>query len=325
MNILALFLCSCNGEIFVEGATLQGARPYSQTTLKNVGIYYAYLNSHNYDVHAWNNDDVITDLNKYDILVIGDGIEKATHPDYANSTYIIPRIDSSVEVFGYVDIGNTVAHSITDMKTSVDEWQTLGVEGIFLDEFGFDYKLTTDNAMRLRQNEILDYIHGKGMKAFVNAWDPDDVFVKESGTPSTIAIGDYYLAESYVFSTAGALNFSNHMAKMEKIRNAKSSHGIKAFGVSTTNSLIAAYDQSDFDFMAIAAQLDGLDGIGWGTASFAATTEAGLMPFRAISTSYNSLKLTGSNIIDTPGKKVSRSTLNSSLEADYDTRTFGLP
>jgi len=150
LNILTLLLCSCNGEIFVEGATLQGASPYTQTTLKNVGIYYAYLNSHNYDVHAWNNDDVITDLNKYDILVIGDGIEKATHPDYANSSYIIPRIDSSVEVFGYVDIGVTVSHSMADMKTSVDEWQTLGVEGIFLDEFGFDYKLTTDNAMRLR-------------------------------------------------------------------------------------------------------------------------------------------------------------------------------
>jgi len=163
------------------------------------------------------------------------------------------------------------------------------------------------------------------MKAFVNAWDPDDVFVKESGTPSTIASGDYYLAESYVFSTAGALNFTNHMAKMEKIRNAKSSHGIKAFGVSTTNSLIAAYDQSDFDFMAIAAQLDGLDGIGWGTDSFAATTEAGLMPFRPISSLYNSLKLTGSNSIDTPGEKVTRSTLSSSLEADYSTRFFSLP
>ncbi|MCO4795104.1 MAG: hypothetical protein KC493_15410 [Bacteriovoracaceae bacterium] len=322
--LLSCILSSCGGKIQIDGASL-GATVYQQKTLKNVGIYYAYLNSLNYPTHAWDNDKVITDLDQYDILVIGDGIEKAAHPDYANSSYIIPRINSSVEVFGYVDIGNTVTHSMADMKTSVDEWETLGVEGVFLDEFGFDYWSGTDNAMRLRQNEIIDYIHTKNLKVFVNAWDPDDVFVKESSSPSTISSGDYYLAESYVFSTAGALNFTNHLAKMAKINSAQTTHGIKAFGVSTTNALGAAYSQTDFDFMSIAAQLDGLDGIGWGTVSFAATTEAGLMPFRSITSSNNSLKLTGSNSVDNGTEVISRSVLDGrNVNADYLNQTFTL-
>ena len=57
----------------------------------------------------------------------------------------------------------------------------MGVHGVFLDEAGYDFGVT-----RVRQNAIVDYIHGRGLQAFVNAYNPDDVF---SGDPLVLPNG----------------------------------------------------------------------------------------------------------------------------------------
>jgi hypothetical protein len=249
---------------------------------------------------------------------------------------IIPGLDSSVEVFGYVTIGDNggFPESLATIQGRIDDWQTIGAEGIFIDEGGFDFWPSgTDADMRVRQKTIIDYIHGKNMKVFVNAWDPDDLFTKESGNPLTFNSGDYYLLESYIIKddTAGGqtttMTFANHEAKIAKVQSAQSAHGILAIGVSTTGVLSGSYDQADFDFLAIAAQLDGLDGVGWGVKNFSASGgDNAIMPFRPIQTQYNKLKLTGSVSVDSPSEAKSQNVLNSgTINADYCNQTFTGP
>lgn len=331
--LIALFsivlIVSCNGQIDVKGSS--GSTSYSQTNLKNVAIYYGWLSSLN---ALGSNAAVINELNQYDIVVVGAGIQDAGHGDYANSTVIIGGLDSDVEVYGYITIGEPSAESIPTLQGKIDDWQTIGAEGVFIDEAGFDFWSGTDAAMRTRQNTIIDYIHGKGLKVFVNAWDPDDLFVKESGNPTTLNSSDSYLLESYIFqnptpATSGTqtttLSFTNHLNKIAKVNAAQASIGIKAYGVSTTGILSGSYNQSDFDFMAIAAQMDGLDGIGWGTFSFSGhgVDDAAVMPYRDIQSQYNNLKRTGSSTINKPAQTKYLPVLDTgTVEADYLNQTF---
>lgn len=305
----------------------------SQTNLKNVAIYYAFLSSLNSAANGFDSTNVINDLNQYDIVVAGAGIEDPGHGDYANSTVIIPGLANSVELFGYVTIGDNggAPETLAAIQGRIDNWQTLGAEGIFLDEAGFDFWPSgTDAAMRVRQNTIIDYAHGKSMKVFVNAWDPDDVFIKEATNPITVTSNDYYLLESYIFKDGSAndqlttMSFANHEIKLAKVQAAQSSHGIKAIGVSTTGLDSGAYNQVDFDFLAVAAQLDGLDGIGWGTKNFSATgVDVAVMPYRPIQDQYNGLELEGSLLVDNPSESKSRLVLNiGTLNADYGNQIF---
>lgn len=55
-------------------------------------VYYGYLNSYNSATLGWNNESVALELSKLKILVLGDGLEDPTHPDYANTTVIMSRL-----------------------------------------------------------------------------------------------------------------------------------------------------------------------------------------------------------------------------------------
>ena len=101
--------------------------------LKNVGIYYGWPSAFNSATNSWNLDKVAADMSKYGVIVLGAGLQKISHGDHANTVTIIGKISASVEIFGYIDIGNTNSFSMADMKTSTDEWKTMGVDGVLLD------------------------------------------------------------------------------------------------------------------------------------------------------------------------------------------------
>jgi hypothetical protein len=117
----------------------------------------------------------------YDIVVFGDQYEHASHEAHTDTVNIITAVkvlNPSIEIFGYVPIGQinpATQLTMAQMKTYVDEWFTSGATGIFLDEYGFDYMVT-----RAWQNEIVAYIHGKGMNVIANSWESDYVFSKEN-------------------------------------------------------------------------------------------------------------------------------------------------
>jgi len=177
---------------------------------KNLLIYYGYLNSFNSAQNAWYNEAVAQDFAKYDLIVFGDTIQSPTHPDYANTQIIIPRIkvlNPKCLIFGYV-IANQI---LVNFQTKVVQWNTLQVDGIFMDESGYDYTVT-----RAQFNTMLDYVHSRAYSklAFANAWNTDhllgianDVSYPNSTYNPTLVSShlrstDWVLLESFAINTA---------------------------------------------------------------------------------------------------------------------------
>jgi len=138
----------------------------------------------------------------FDLIVLGDGLEHPTHGDHDKTREIISNLTESkgrdVDIYGYIDLGVTTQNLPTDtIKHYVDEWDEMCVAGIFLDDAGQDFGVD-----RPRLCEVVEYVHGKGVKVFVNAWEPDDVFADDPpGVPTCLREGDWYLAESHPVSS----------------------------------------------------------------------------------------------------------------------------
>ncbi len=176
-------------------------------------IFYGYLNSFNSDVNSWDNEKVAQDMAKYNILVFGDGVADPTHPDYANSSVIIPRIkelNPSAKIFGYV----TIFQDMSTFQTKTDQWDNLQINGIMLDEAGYDYGTTTTNS-RSAFNTRVDYVHGQTYAniCFANAWNMDHIIgtANDPSYPnatwnvsleeSNLTEDDWFLLESFAVNT----------------------------------------------------------------------------------------------------------------------------
>jgi len=179
----------------------------------NLLIYYGWLNSFNSSVNGWSNEKVAQDMAKYSLIVIGDGIQDPAHGDYSNTEVIIPRIKAlnpSVKIFGYV----TIYQSLANFESKVDQWETLEIDGIFLDEAGYDYGTTTTNG-RDAFNTKVDYVHGQtyATLCFANSWNMDHIIgtTNDASYPNTtwnpdlvasnLTYHDYYLLESFAVNT----------------------------------------------------------------------------------------------------------------------------
>lgn len=191
----------------------ESAYPQSPLLPKKLAIYYGQPSKVNGS--GGNLDAAAEVFNDYDTVVLGDGLQfpqastalgdppapgetpyygcdQNRHFGHNNTVEIIRRLKTSpnnTEVYGYVSIGgeNTARRCSGDLNTPVpltpeeirsriDDWNNMGVSGIFLDEAEYGF-----GCSRERQNEAVDYVHSKGLKAFINAWDPDDVFQRSGG------------------------------------------------------------------------------------------------------------------------------------------------
>ncbi len=179
----------------------------------NLLIYYGWMNSFNSGTNSWNNELVAKDMARYNIIVLGDGVQDSGHGDYSNTTTIIARIKAlnpNTKIFGYVSTYQSEAN-FTD---KVDDWETLQIHGIFMDESGYDYGTTTTNG-RDAFNTKVDYVHGQTYVnlCFVNAWNMDHIigttndgsYPNTTWNPSVVAsnltYNDYYLLESFSVNT----------------------------------------------------------------------------------------------------------------------------
>ncbi|MCC3374302.1 hypothetical protein [Cohnella sp. REN36] len=200
--------------------------------LPHLAIYYGWPSLVN--GAAGNLTTATNTFNSFDLIVFGDGIEHPSHGDNANAKTIMTSLKANgKKVFGYVDLGvSTQNLSIETMKSYVDEWKSMGAYGIFLDDYGFDYGVTRD-----RQNTMLSYIHGVGLKAFMNAWNIDDALGNSSETgannpPNTVS-GDYYLAESWLVSGNAYQSVSAWSAKADKALNYYRTKGVITAALAT--------------------------------------------------------------------------------------------
>jgi len=248
--------------------------------VKNVLIYYGYLNSFNSGTNAWDNDAVCADIGgKYDICVFGDGLQGPSHPDYANTCYIINKLKTdypAMEIFGYV----TVNQDLADFQSKASQWDTLEVHGIFLDEAGFDFGKT-----RAELNQRIKFIremNGED-KIFINAWnvnhvlgvEDDPSFPNSTFNPglveSDLLATDYYLLENFTIVDGAYEDQAQWYIRGNKAKLKEQSHGVKPLAVSVLPNT-DGNAQEKFNNIFYGAHLWKLEGVGSSDTSYGASS-----------------------------------------------------
>jgi hypothetical protein len=257
----------------------------------NLLIYYGWLNSFNSATLGWNNEAVAKEMANYNILVFGAGLEDPAHGDYANTIIIIPRVKAlnpNCKIFGYV----TTNQSLNDFQTKATRWNTLQVDGIFMDESGYDYGTVPTNG-RDAFNTKVTYVHGLSYAntCFVNSWNmdhiigttndvsyPNSTWNTASGA-STLTEDDYYLLESFGINTtayAGTNGYepkADWLARGELAVSNRYIYGINLIGCGIINN-DNANAQKLFNFGYISAAMFALEGWGTSDTSYASGSAA---------------------------------------------------
>jgi len=285
-----------------------------------LAIYYGFPSLVNGS--AGDLDAAAAVFGEYDIVVFGDslqfpqytgepgqipyyGCDQNSHFDHDNTVEIIARLKTppnETVAYGYVSIGgeNTAwlcppedpvpaPLTMAEIKSRVDSWADMGVTGIFLDEAEYGF-----GCSRERQNEVVDYVHGKGLSVFINAWDPDDVFKAEvvnevlyttgylAGTYSTIQMNpeaapthlgadDIYLHESFQIIVSQFQDPADWVTKSDKALSFKNQFDTRMATVTTVSANDPGFDQSKFDYAWWSTLLYGFDAMGWGELFFSAS------------------------------------------------------
>lgn len=182
------------------------------------------------------------------VVILGDGMEHSSHEDHENTKTMIPILTSKgIEVYGYITIGvSTVNLDEKTWKQYIDEWKSMGVTGVFLDEAGYDYGVT-----RERQNMVSDYIHDSGMEVFMNAWNIDDALAdkdeKGNDNPSHMKSNDWFLLEDWRIGQGNSEKLIDMVNRGQKAIDYKKQKGIRIATVTTksgpknTDSTLANY------------------------------------------------------------------------------------
>lgn len=272
-----------NTAISPQGWYTQYIKNWTYPNPQDLLIYYGWLNGFNYSKNSWSNEKVAQDMAKYNYLIFGDGIQNPIHGDYANTQVIVPRIkalNQYAQVFGYVSVNQ----NLNDFKTKVDQWDNLHVDGIFMDEAGYDYGTT-----RSGFNDCVDYIHGKTYTniCFTNAWNIDHIIGTENDPTypnstynttsgvSNLTNNDWYLLESYPINTTAYTSTGGYESKWDwaargsKAANRRYTYGINlaAVGVINNDNTNA---QELFNFGFVSAMIWNLEAFGTSDTAYGA-------------------------------------------------------
>ncbi|HIQ05018.1 MAG TPA: hypothetical protein EYH31_04880 [Anaerolineae bacterium] len=215
-----------------------------------------------------NVDDATTTFAQFDVVVLGDGLEHASHGDHLNTRQIITSlVDAGIEVYGYVDLGvTTQGLDEAALREYVDEWADIGVTGIFWDDAGYDFGVD-----RARQTAAISYTHAQGLRAFVNAWNPDDILAADSDQPSPLRPGDWYLAESWLVSNDDYANLNDWVVKADKLLDYRVTTGVRMAAIATgADSGDLTSPDSRFNFAYWGAALYNLDAFSYTNAQYSA-------------------------------------------------------
>lgn len=254
---------------------------------KSFLVYYGYLNSFNSAMFFWSNELVAMEMAKYDVCVFGDGIQDQGHPDYANTEIIIARLKvlkPNIEIYGYV----TANQTINDFQSKVNQWETLQVHGIFIDEAGYDYGTDRD-----KQNSCIQHVRSKtyAKKCFINAWNMDHIigvaddpsYPNSTFNPSLHASlldsRDIYLLESFSINTTaysandGYAVQADVLARGNKAAAHNTTYGIKIASLGVINNANVS-GQKLFNFAYHTSILFGVDFEGTSDTNYGASSAA---------------------------------------------------
>ena len=276
---------------------------------KRLAIFYGWPSAVN--GAGGNVNMAVAVFKDYKVVVFGTGLEDVSHPDHANTAAIIAHPDmNSVHCYGYIDA--TLALDV--IQSRIDKWFDMGVKGIFMDQFGYDFGLT-----RQKQREIVWCIHekGSGLRAFVNAWNVDDVFgatvhptANPTGLPCNLDANDIYLAESFAImngayddSDLDSNNIKDFQDKATKMKNYRTTFGTKLAAITTSDA--SAFEQAKANYSYFVALANEFDYWGWGEEYFSASSS--LLPFRTRA-NYHGNKFTGTLIVNPTTGVIERDT-----------------
>lgn len=288
---------------------------------KKLAIYYGFpslINNANGNIAQ-----AVETFSQYDMVVFGATLENPAHSDHNNTIAIInsPSMNNTV-CFGYINSTDT----LDVIQGQIDNWQSMGIKGLFADQFGREFGLT-----REKQREIVWCIHNKagGLIAFVNAFNVDDAFspaidptFNPNGLPTRLSSSDYYLAESFCIingaydDSADNNGIKNWQDKAVKMTNYNATFGTSMAADATLGS--ATFTQALADYSYFASVLNNFQAWGMGEEFYSASSA--LLPFRTRKTFYGTL-FTGS--ITTNGGIYERST-NIGIEINTNDHTVDI-
>src|SRR6185369_6884218 len=134
--------------------------------------------------------------------------------DFANTQTILARVkvlNPNILLFGY----DSKAQTLSVFQSKATQWNTLGVNGIFMDEAGYDFGSSTSSNTRVAFNTRVTYVHGLSTAHIVmaNCWNPNNILgtvndptypnatSNPSLTASTLTSSDWFMLESHVANT----------------------------------------------------------------------------------------------------------------------------
>jgi hypothetical protein len=258
------------------------------TRPRDLMVFYGWPGGYN---QYWNNESVSKDMARYGLIVLGAGLQDPSHGDYANTCAIVARIkqlNPGCLIFGYI----TTKETLTNFQTKTGQWKTVGVHGIFMDEYGYDYSNT-----RAQQNERVEHVHGQNMVAFANCWNMDHALGtaddpsypnsthNPSAEESALNTNDWYLLESYLVNTTayadqgppvnkGYEAKAQWAARVIKMIGLRATYGINVAAVGIIDSGEAT-GQAMFNFFFTGALMASLEGAGVSDTNYGATSGKG--------------------------------------------------
>lgn len=193
--------------------------------------YYGYPIAYR---NLWARQLVIDQIGSFDHYICGDQYQDPAHEVYADTVAICKGVRKiGTKVWGYVPIGvNTENLSLATIRTRIQQWSVIGVDGIFLDEFGFDYDVT-----RQRQNDIIAICREYKLPYVANAWFFSDVFCDNptqfpaawaanderrtwftKGNPGNLKLdmkdGDWFMLENFGVDNSSLLKYDNGLNRI---------------------------------------------------------------------------------------------------------------
>jgi len=245
------------------------------TSPKNLLVYYGWLNCFNPSINNYNNEKVAQDMAKYDIIILGEGLQNPTHTDYANTQVVLPRVKAlnpTVLIFGYV---NTL-YTLADFQTATDQWDALQVNGIYMDEAGYNCGTTRSDF-----NTRIDYVRLRTYSniCFVNSWNIDHIigtaddaeYPNSTWNPSLVESKliekDWYLLSSFSVDTVSFSGNNGYEDKEEwYIRGSKAIERRATYGINLASVGIignnSAKGQELFNFLSLSSIMFSLDACG---------------------------------------------------------------
>lgn len=206
---------------------------------------------------------------QFAVVVLGAGLNHASHPDHLYAQSLIRDLRRhNVEVYGYIDAGVITQPrpvSFTELESEIDAWRGMDVTGIFLDDAGYEYAGPVSYAdYRQRLAALVQSTHAAGLRVFLNAWNPDDLFqpTGSDGTPvpiPTLYDTDLVLAESWFVSNNRFVNPTTWYHRVEKLAAYRKQHTFRLACVATGSPPSGMLESSQLEAAYWAAVMYGCD------------------------------------------------------------------